>query len=1045
MKPDFKIHGHIVEAETGKNLKGLFVKAYDKDLFFDDLVASAETDEHGRFEMAYTEKDFRELFDRKPDLYFVVSAGLGECPFHSTANRVRWNAGVDEQIEIRIPSHKLPPGFEPETKVVELLDAQGRRQTEFEVGDSLLLSTNELTPNRSYGIQLFDENGNEILSVSLVANRFGVIAPTVLWPDMGIGVPDEGGRHAFETHETALRKLGGQTLTLKITDDGKVVREASVPLKKTMDGRRLFPASPTGALQRGLLLGKDDLRVEGRQFPANSQVDLFLVQRQTNWKAGDPIVPVRNVDGEEIVATVSLENEMNSFSHVLAQAEQLLPGAYDIVTRVTQKNEYLREERIFRVTDLVSERLITTLVVRDDIFRYKPVKMGCVMAVEVAGKMLWGVPEEVEYTNNFPLGTDVWAALDPAGLMPGAIGKKVRYYVVQHKDAAAWTADDSLLDVTGTVTEVITSPSCVNANAALVWSNPLQPGQYDLVVDFGNNSVDPTAFMTDGEFNPPVDMIDGYFKVGFYVTEDPSIPGSYAVGQTSFSEPAVTIPAIGVWHPSGTIGDTPSGDLSLPLNAEIRYPADSAGLNVPVSGTETSYPVVVIMHGQHTTADPSYLGYNYLLDHLATHGFIAVSIDCNAINAISGMQDTRGHAILEHISLLNSKNGSPGLFFGKIDMTKIGIMGHSRGGDGVVQAEVLNQSLSLGWNIEAVIALAPTDFSGTSPSPLTLSTSKFLCIYGSNDGDVWGGSNPSTQYTSTGFRFYDRAAVEKSMAFIYGATHNRFNSEWGTEAKVDASSPKILSVAQHHGLLCGYMTACLQVHLQNRPEQRDYLNGVLKIPSVSSADVHMQYRPENVLTLDDFESEPALDTSSLDGNVVHTDMDGLPEENSMGVIDGNAPHQTRGLRLRWNAGTATYRSEIPALPIGQRNISGANLKFLSFRVTQKVGSARNPVDQLRDLRIRLTTAGGGPSRSIRAGYFDQIPYPYKPEYRVSNDSDEGPNTKSAFKTVRIPLYAWTIKCLSVPMVDLSDVESVTFEFDYHTAGELEIDDIEFTE
>lgn len=1046
MKPEFKIHGHVVEDESGKDLGGFFLKAYDKDLFFDDLVASAETDEHGCFEMAYTEKDFRELFERKPDLYFVVSVKFDGCPIHSTIGQVRWNAGTDEQVEIRIPRHKLPPDTGPGPEDIELLDAQGRPRKEFEAGDSLLLSTGALVPNHSYEVELLEEGGKKILSVSLVANRFGVIAPTVLWPDMGIGIPGEGGRYAAETLEEALQLLGGQKLTLKIKDKGDVIREASVTLKKSLDDRRLFPASPKGALQRGLLLGKDDLHVVGRRFPVGSLVDLFLVQRQTIWKAGDLIVPARNVEGKEIVATVPVDKEKGSFTHLFAGAKQLLPGAYDIVARVTQQNEYLREERIFRATDFVSERLITTLVVRDDIFRYKPVKMGCVMATEVAAKMLWGVPEEVEYTNNFPLGTDVWAALDPAGLMPEAVGKKVRYYVIPHKTAAQWSADDSLADVTGTVTEVITSSSCVNANAALVWSNPTVPGQYDLVVDFGNNAADPAAFSADGAFNPPLDMIDGYFNVGFYVTEDPSIAGSYAVGQTSWSEPAVTIPAVGVWSPWGTLGDTASGTLNLPLNAEIRYPADSAGLNVPVSAAQTNYPLVVIMHGMHTTADPSYLGYNYLLDHLASHGFIAVSIDCNAINAIGGMQDTRGHAILEHLSLLNSKNANPGLFFGKIDMGQIGIMGHSRGGDGVVQAEVLNQSLSLGWNINAIVALAPTDFSGTGASPLSLSTSKFLCIYGSNDGDVWGGTNPGTQYTGTGFRFYDRATIEKAMVFIYGATHNRFNTEWGTEGRVDTSSPKIQSVTHHHGLLCGYMTAFMQVHLQNRPEQRDYFNGVLKLPSVSSVEVHSQYRPAAALSLDTFESAPALDLNTLGGVVTQTGLDNIPgderlQEDLLTTLDANAPHQTRGLRARWVSTTATYVSEIPT---GLRNIDAAGYKFLSFRATQKVGSASNPADQLRDLRVRLTTAGGGPSRAIRAGFFDSIPYPYKPEYILTFDADEDPNTKSAMKTVRIPLYAWTIKCLSVPIVDLADVEFVSFEFDYHGTGELEIDEINFS-
>src|SRR5215210_1317171 len=227
MKPDFRISGRVIEKESGRELPGLFVRAYDKDLLFDDLVGAATTDERGHFLIAYSESDFRELFERRPDLYFVVSTGQGAPPIHSTVDHVRWNAGKDEHIEILIPEHKLPPGGAgPES--VELLDAQGRRVTELEAGDSLLVAVGALEPNRSYGVRLLDAEKREILTVCLVANRFGVIAPTVLWPDIGIGLPGEGGRYAFETYEDAQKALGGQTLTLEILDDGQVKRTGRI-------------------------------------------------------------------------------------------------------------------------------------------------------------------------------------------------------------------------------------------------------------------------------------------------------------------------------------------------------------------------------------------------------------------------------------------------------------------------------------------------------------------------------------------------------------------------------------------------------------------------------------------------------------------------------------------------------------------------------------------------------------------------------------------------------------------------------------------------
>lgn len=1047
MELEFRIRGKVIDRDNKRPLAGLMVRAYDKDLIFDDLLATAATDKTGSFEMRYSGSDFQELFDKKPDIYFIIMDETGAQTIHTTAESVRCNAGTDEFFVIEIPHHKIPPSEKYDE--ITLLDAQGNNRTEFEVGEALMMNLQGLKPNQQHQVRVLDEKSDEILSASLLSNRFGIIAPTVVWPDMGLGNPEKGGRFAFESFEDAHKVMSGLELSIEILEGKNIIRKIKFKVADKLTGIRLYSATKSGSMQRGLLLGQDELRIAGTNFPAGSLMNVYLVRRRFGWKTGDHIVPVKNPDGGEVVQTIQLKGQETDFNILVWSHEQLQLGSYDIIARVVLPHEYQKDERTLRPTDIISERFISSVVIRDDIYRYKPIEMGCIMASkEIAGKMMWGVPEEVLYTNNFPKGTDVWAALDPAGLMPGEIGKKIKYYVIQHKEPADWIASSLLTPIPGTGAEIITSSSCVNANAALVWSNPMQAGKYDLVVDFGNNALNPADFMPDDSFDPPTDMIDGYMNVGFYVTDDPSIAGtSFAVGQTTFNEPAVTIPATGVWvptsiDPDGIVGDTLSGTLDLPLIAEVRYPADTNGLNVAVSSVQANYPVVVIMHGMHTTADPSYEGYTYLLDHLASHGFIAVSIDCNTINAISGMQDTRGHAILEHLALLDSKNTNPGLFQGKIDMTNIGIMGHSRGGDGVVQAEIFNQTLGLGWNIRAIVALAPTDFSGTSPSPLNLTTSKFLCIYGSNDGDVRGGSNPSTQYTSTGFRFYDRATVEKSMVFIYGATHNRFNTEWGTEWRVDTSSPKILSVAQHHNLLKGYMTAFMQVHLQGRTEQNDYFTGELKIPSVSTADAHTQYRPPSNLTLDDFETEPALDTNSLTGTVNYTDLDGLPEEEVMGTIDPHSPHQTRGLRLRWNMLTATYQSEIPLVGT-QRDISAR--KFFSFRVAQKVAPSPNPVDQLQDLRVRLTTAGGGNSRAIRAGYYASIPYPYKPEYVASQDAIEGPNTKAALNTIRIPLYAWTTKCLNIPMVDLTNIESVTFEFSHNPAGELEFDDIEFTD
>ncbi len=112
MTTRFRVSGVLEEEGSGRPLRDLIVRAYDKDLLFDDLLGSATSDEAGGFEIQYTERAFKDVFEKRPDLYLRVFDPTGWHLIHDTADEVRRNAGLAESFHITIPAANLGPDFE---------------------------------------------------------------------------------------------------------------------------------------------------------------------------------------------------------------------------------------------------------------------------------------------------------------------------------------------------------------------------------------------------------------------------------------------------------------------------------------------------------------------------------------------------------------------------------------------------------------------------------------------------------------------------------------------------------------------------------------------------------------------------------------------------------------------------------------------------------------------------------------------------------------------------------------------------------------------
>lgn len=150
-----------------------------------------------------------------------------------------------------------------------------------------------------------------------------------------------------------------------------------------------------------------------------------------------------------------------------------------------------------------------------------------------------------------------------------------------------------------------------------------------------------------------------------------------------------------------------SGDdrvFVTPVRGWLRYPASALDPKVDAG----RFPVVVLQHGNHENWEPSYRGYDYLAENLATHGYVVLSIDVNWINWGSVLMDdwqsqSRAQLILGTLDRLrqidqqgqvdaNGVAGPLNALKGRLDFDRVGIMGHSRGGQGVSNAIKFNQT-----------------------------------------------------------------------------------------------------------------------------------------------------------------------------------------------------------------------------------------------------------------------------------------------------------------------------------------------------------------
>ncbi|MGW2286030.1 hypothetical protein [Streptomyces phaeochromogenes] len=269
---------------------------------------------------------------------------------------------------------------------------------------------------------------------------------------------------------------------------------------------------------------------------------------------------------------------------------------------------------------------------------------------------------------------------------------------------------------------------------------------------------------------------------------DPGVPGPYRTVSGEYELKSVKLP-------------------------DFPEPVEMRAAVVAPAGAQGKRPLALFLHGRHPTCYtggpdgefvgdwpcptdskpvPSHRGYLHDQKLLASQGYVTVSISANGVNgqdfaAEDGGAQARSSLVRQHLARWANWSGAGRTSAPEVvrkaaraDLSRVLLVGHSRGGEGVNRAAM--DSLSkppadkdgyrgpVRWKIRGTVLIGPTIF-GQNPAPEVPS----MTILPGCDGDVY---DLQGQIYVDGTRGVSRGAALHSAVYMVGANHNYFNTEW---------------------------------------------------------------------------------------------------------------------------------------------------------------------------------------------------------------------------------------------------------------------------
>jgi hypothetical protein len=391
-----------------------------------------------------------------------------------------------------------------------------------------------------------------------------------------------------------------------------------------------------------------------------------------------------------------------------------------------------------------------------------------------------------------------------------------------------------------------------------------------------------------------------------------------------------------------------------------------------------------------------------------------------------------------------------------VDMDRIALIGHSRGGEAVAHAASLNRLprypddayMPLGYDfaIRSVIAIAPSDGQYMPAGHHTsLENLNYLVIQGGHDADVT---------TFLGLRQYNRVYFTddnfwfKSAIYVYRANHSRFNAAWGPADATGLdgwliNEKPIMDPDQQRQVAKVFVCAFLEATLNGRSDYLPIFQNVRRAGPWLPEDIYVnEYQDSSFRVIADFEEDYDVTTTTIDGgellgknltiwkeaDVPYRTSDGATQENFAVVLGWDDEDDPNTIDI----GSYT----ITLSPEATEELDVDRDAKLVFSIGAEDPDQDEPVDLTIELRDRDGNRARVPLGSIGPVHPALPVRLWKWKWLEKKEFDEF--SELLLQTYEIPIQQF-IK--SRPSFEPSELASIRFVFNRSSWGAIMLDDV----